>query len=73
MEVNTTRRAAGLKEKIPDIQKTLATVRFLQKRKVRPEQELPTRGVPMFYSTERALLLFVGLIHANWHTLLVMC
>ncbi len=35
MEVNTARRAAGLKEKIPDIQKTLETVRFLDSRKVR--------------------------------------
>ena len=35
MEVNTQRRAAGLKDKIPDIQKTLDTVRFLQTRKVR--------------------------------------
>ena len=34
MEVSTTKRAGGLKEKIPDIQKTLATVQFLQKRKV---------------------------------------
>ncbi|KAK5287144.1 Prefoldin subunit-domain-containing protein [Cryomyces antarcticus] len=33
MEVNTQRRAAGLKDKIPDIQKTLDTVRFLQTRK----------------------------------------
>ncbi|KAF2661651.1 Prefoldin, subunit 3 [Lophiostoma macrostomum CBS 122681] len=33
MEVNTQRRAAGLKDKIPDIQKTLDTVRFLQSRK----------------------------------------
>lgn len=35
MEVNTQRRAAGLKEKIPDIQKTLDMVQFLQSRKVR--------------------------------------
>lgn len=35
MEVNTQRRAAGLKDKIPDIQKTLDTVRFLRSRKVR--------------------------------------
>ena len=35
MEVNTQRRAAGLKDKIPDIQKTLDTVRFLETRKVR--------------------------------------
>ena len=34
MEVNTQRRAAGLKDKIPDIQKTLDTVHFLKTRKV---------------------------------------
>ncbi|KAJ4348314.1 peptide chain release factor 1 [Didymosphaeria variabile] len=33
MEQNTQRRAAGLKDKIPDIQKTLETVRFLEGRK----------------------------------------
>ncbi|KAL9003770.1 MAG: hypothetical protein Q9188_003375 [Gyalolechia gomerana] len=33
MEVNTQRRAAGLKEKIPDIRKTLDMVQFLQSRK----------------------------------------
>ncbi|EOD48134.1 putative prefoldin subunit [Neofusicoccum parvum] len=33
MEVNTQRRATGLKDKIPDIQKTLDTVRFLKTRK----------------------------------------
>lgn len=33
MELNTQRRAKGLREKIPDIQKTLDTVRFLQGRK----------------------------------------
>ncbi|KAK8243676.1 Prefoldin subunit-domain-containing protein [Phyllosticta capitalensis] len=33
MEVNTQRRAAGLKDKIPDIQKTLDTVKFLETRK----------------------------------------
>ncbi|MCJ1244578.1 peptide chain release factor 1 [Trapelia coarctata] len=32
MEVNTQRRMAGLKDKIPDIQKTLDTVRFLKTR-----------------------------------------
>jgi len=35
MEVNTQRRAAGLRDKIPDIQKTLETVQFLKMRKVR--------------------------------------
>ena len=34
MEVNTQRRKAGLDDKIPDIQKTLETVRFLKTRKV---------------------------------------
>ncbi|KAJ4291069.1 peptide chain release factor 1 [Kalmusia sp. IMI 367209] len=33
MEVNTQRRATGLKDKIPDIRKTLETVRFLKARK----------------------------------------
>jgi hypothetical protein len=34
MEANQQRRAAGLKDKMPDIQKTLDTVRFLKTRKV---------------------------------------
>lgn len=34
MEANLQRRMAGLKDKIPDIQKTLDTVKFLQLRKV---------------------------------------
>lgn len=34
MEVNQQRRAAGLRDKVPDIQKTLDTVRFLKTRKV---------------------------------------
>jgi hypothetical protein len=34
MEANNQRRIVGLKEKIPDIQKTLDTVRFLKTRKV---------------------------------------
>ncbi|PVI07734.1 Prefoldin, subunit 3 [Periconia macrospinosa] len=33
MEANTQRRAAGLQDKIPDIKKTLETVRFLKSRK----------------------------------------
>lgn len=32
MEMNTTRRASGLKDKIPDIRKTLETVTFLSAR-----------------------------------------
>lgn len=35
MEANNQRRVVGLKDKIPDIQKTLETVRFLKTRKVR--------------------------------------
>jgi hypothetical protein len=42
MEVNTQRRAAGLLDKIPDIQKTLDTVRFLKTRKVRAGFSLET-------------------------------
>ena len=34
MEVNTQRRKAGLDEKIPDLQRSLDTVRFLKTRKV---------------------------------------
>ncbi len=35
MQVNTERRLAGLKDKVPDIEKTLQTVQFLSGRKVR--------------------------------------
>lgn len=35
MEQNLQRRVAGLKDKMPDIQKTLDTVRFLKLRTVR--------------------------------------
>ena len=34
MQANTERRLVGLKDKIPDIQKTLDTVRYLKTRKV---------------------------------------
>lgn len=34
MEANMQRRAAGLKDKMPDIQKTLETVQFLKTRMV---------------------------------------
>ncbi len=33
MEANTSRRAVGLRDKIPDIDKTLETVKFLSGRK----------------------------------------
>lgn len=41
MEQNQQRRAAGLKDKMPDIQKTLDTVRFLKTRKVCCQLKLP--------------------------------
>ena len=41
MEVNQQRRAAGLKDKMPDIQKTLDTVRFLKTREVRALARTP--------------------------------
>lgn len=37
MEMNTQRRSVGLKEKIPDIQKTLEMVRFLRIRRDKEE------------------------------------
>lgn len=37
MEANQQRRVGGLKGKIPDLQKTLDTVQFLQTRKDEPE------------------------------------
>lgn len=43
MEANMQRRGAGLKEKIPDIQKTLDMVRFLKTRKVSFLQRYPLR------------------------------
>lgn len=39
MEMNLQRRMAGLKDKIPDIQKTLDTVQFLKLRKVEPHEQ----------------------------------
>lgn len=44
MEMNTQRRAAGLRDKIPDIQKTLDTVMFLESRKVRRPTVIPYKG-----------------------------
>jgi len=44
MEQNLQRRVAGLKDKMPDIQKTLDTVQFLQLRKVRSLRMALVRG-----------------------------
>ena len=41
MELNLQRRVSGLKDKMPDIQKTLDTVRFLKTRTVRMISHLP--------------------------------
>ena len=43
MEQSTQKRALGLKDKIPDIQKTLETVQFLKSRDVRLSLTLPAR------------------------------
>jgi hypothetical protein len=46
MEVNTQRRGQGLREKIPDIKKTLEMVRFLKLRKeVIALYHIPRRNV----------------------------
>ncbi|KAL5343412.1 Prefoldin subunit-domain-containing protein [Aspergillus crustosus] len=42
MEVNTSRRATGLREKIPDIKKTLEMVRFLNSRRENDAAPLET-------------------------------
>ncbi|OJJ51388.1 hypothetical protein ASPZODRAFT_87677 [Penicilliopsis zonata CBS 506.65] len=42
MELNTQRRGAGLREKIPDIKKTLEMVRFLKLRRENTSSELTT-------------------------------
>jgi hypothetical protein len=41
MEQSTQKRALGLKDKIPDIQKTLETVQFLKSRDVRSSLTCP--------------------------------
>ena len=52
MQSNTEKRVVGLKDKIPDIQKTLDTVQFLQKRTVDMSQQSsvindsPLIGIP---------------------------
>jgi len=42
MEQNLQRRVIGLKEKLPDIQKTLDTVQFLKAKRVCPPPVLTT-------------------------------
>lgn len=51
MEANQQRRAAGLKDKMPDIQKTLDTVKFLKTRKVwLVSNKIGNRGLMLFAS-----------------------
>ena len=49
MQANTDKRLSGLKEKVPDIRKTLDMVRFLQTRQVRLDlfKNLPKRAQPI--------------------------
>ena len=71
MKANTERRKQGLDEKIPDIQKTLETVRFLKTRKV----ITPSDTIPHWHSTNSVLCLSArcrtprGHIRAKRHTL----
>lgn len=71
MEVNTQRRKAGLDEKIPDIQKTLETVRFLKTRKVRLSSSVTLPSVKllrfaMYSPTQIPLrLLSSSMIHST--------
>ncbi len=58
MEVNTQRRAAGLKDKIPDIQKTLDTVQFLKTRKV-------CFLTQIHFSASRGKLILYGIIQPD--------
>ncbi|KAI9670308.1 MAG: hypothetical protein M1831_006522 [Alyxoria varia] len=46
MQANTEKRLSGLKEKVPDIRKTLDMVRFLQTRQVRRNLHHPFRNRP---------------------------
>jgi hypothetical protein len=47
MEQNLQRRVVGLKEKLPDIQKTLDTVYFLKARRVCPPITCRTLGTSL--------------------------
>ena len=47
MELNLQRRVSGLKDKMPDIQKTLDTVRFLKTRTVRTTDRCPLPPRPV--------------------------
>jgi hypothetical protein len=62
MEVNTTRRSQGLREKIPDIQKTLETVRYLGGRwKVLAHPHVTKSKAALFYLLETNVEGFYGL------------
>ncbi|CAI6093377.1 unnamed protein product [Clonostachys chloroleuca] len=52
MEVNLQRRMTGLREKIPDIQKTLDTVRFLKLRKVSRAQRMQSPDMVLMSNKE---------------------
>lgn len=52
MEVNLQQRMTGLREKIPDIQKTLDTVRFLKLRKVSRAQRMQSPDMVLMSNKE---------------------
>ncbi len=39
MEANVSKRAAGLREKLPEMESTLSTIRFLRKKKAKQEED----------------------------------
>lgn len=55
MEVNTSRRASGLREKIPDIQKTLDVVQFLKRRNAKAEAEEEMQDLESYFELNDTL------------------
>ncbi len=47
MEVNLQQKRRGLEVKVPDIEKTLGVVRFLEERRVRSRAQREHGGVPV--------------------------
>ncbi|KAL4926839.1 tubulin-binding prefolding complex subunit PAC10 [Aspergillus undulatus] len=55
MEVNTSRRATGLREKIPDIKKTLEMVRFLHKQRENADADAESRPIQTHFELNDTL------------------
>lgn len=65
MEVNTQRRGTGLREKIPDIKKTLEMVRFLKLRKEVRDIPSPTKKNNEVKPIRRYLTFFLAFSQSN--------